>query len=249
MKDKLFSLKEIELEINSYKNSEQAKLAARYFKTAKGEYAEGDRFLGISVPVQRSIARKYANLSLRDIIYLLQSDWHEIRLIALFLLEHRYSHPHKDPSFQNSEQIVTIRKEVYDSYLANFSKINNWDLVDASAYKIIGRHLYDKDRSILYQWARSKILWERRIAIIATFYFIQKMDFEDTFSLSELLLDDKEDLMHKACGWMLREIYKKDSRRALAWTEKFKLIMPRTMLRYAIEKVPEKKRKQILNAK
>ncbi|MCG9874063.1 MAG: DNA alkylation repair protein [Leptospiraceae bacterium] len=249
MKDKLFSLQELELEINSYKNSEQAKLAARYFKTAKGEYAEGDRFLGISVPVQRSLSKKYTNLSVKDIIYLLQSDWHEKRLIALFLLEHRYSYPHKDPSFQNLEQIVTIRKEVYDSYVANFSKINNWDLVDASAYKIIGRHLFDKDRSILYLWAKSEILWERRIAVISTFYFIQNNDFEDTFSLSELLLDDKEDLMHKACGWMLREIYKKDSRRALAWIEKYKLKMPRTMLRYAIEKVPEIKRKQILTAR
>ncbi|NCN10076.1 MAG: DNA alkylation repair protein [Leptospira sp.] len=243
------TLKELELEIESHKNLEQAEFLSRFFKTGKGEYAEGDRFLGIRVPVQRAIAKNYKNLTLKEIVQLLQSPWHEKRLIALVLLEDRYNNPKSDPFYKNSEQNIQIQKEVYQAYISNFPKINNWDLVDISAHKIVGRHLYDRDREVLYKWAKSKTLWERRIPIISTYYFIQRRDFKDTLALSELLLKDSEELMHKACGWMVREIYKKDSKLALAWIEKYKLQMHRTMLRYAIEKVPEKKRKDILNAR
>ncbi len=228
-------LKELESLIDSYANIEEAKNLSRFFKTGKGQYAEGDIFLGIRVPKQREIAKKFKDMALTDIQKLLQSPYHEKRLIALFILVD-----------QIKNKQASIHQEVFNLYMKNTKSINNWDLVDESAPKIVGSWLFDKDRSILYQLVKSYSLWERRISILSTLYFIRQQDFRDTLQLSEILLKDQHDLIHKATGWMLREVYKKDQDIAMNWVLKYKDVMPRTMLRYAIEKVPEKERKKLL---
>lgn len=223
-------------EIKKHSNPKKAKLLQGFFKTGKGEYGEGDIFLGITVPESRKLAIKYSSLELNDVEILLSSKIHEERLIALLLLVHNFKkHPEK-------------REAIYDFYLKKTKYINNWDLVDLSCHKIVGEYLLNKDRNILYKLARSDNLWEKRISIISTFAFIRVNQFQDSLDLAELLLQDKHDLMHKAVGWMLREIGKKDIsilENFLKHNNRYKT-MPRTMLRYSIERFPESKRKAYL---
>jgi 3-methyladenine DNA glycosylase AlkD len=204
----------------------------RFFKTGKGEYGEGDIFLGIRVPVLRKCVRQYRALSLDDTLELLKSPFHETRLFALLMLVKKYSSAHS----------VAEHEVIYQSYLSHTEFINNWDLVDCSAENIVGTYLFARDRKPIYQLAGSRSLWDRRIAIMSTFHFIKRDDFADTLAIAEMLLGDEEDLIHKAVGWMLREVGKRDRNAE----EKFLLRnykeMPRTMLRYAIEKLPENQR-------
>jgi 3-methyladenine DNA glycosylase AlkD len=228
-------LSELEQALKKAENPEKAKLLQRFFKTGKGEYGEGDIFLGIIVPKQREIAKQFSNLHLDELQTLLNSKIHEKRLIALLILLIQYKKANKEKN-ENKKQ------EIFNFYLKNTKNINNWDLVDLSCRDIIGNFLLDKDRKLLYQLAKSSILWERRISIISTFAFIAKSQLEDTIKLAELLLQDKHDLMHKAVGWALREAGKKDKNVLLTFLNKHSKVMPRTMLRYAIEKLTEKER-------
>jgi 3-methyladenine DNA glycosylase AlkD len=220
--------------IKSHANPSKAKLLQGFFKTGKGEYGEGDIFLGLTVPVSRTIALQFSDLSFPEIKSLLGSKIHEERLIALLILVHNYEkHPER-------------RESVFDFYIANTKHINNWDLVDLSTPRIIGAYLVDKERDILYEFVNSHNLWERRIAILSTFMFIKNKDFKDSLAISERLLDDTHDLIHKAVGWMLREIGKKDKSVLVSFLKKHYRAMPRTMLRYAIERFPEQERKSYL---
>lgn len=227
-------LQKLKRELQSKANHQKAKLLQGFFKTGKGEYGEGDIFLGIVVPEQRKIALKY-NLTLNEIQKLLSSKIHEYRLTALFILIEKY---------QKSDSVG--KKKIFNFYLRNTRNINNWDLVDLSSYKIVGNFLLDKDKKILYKLAKSKNLWEKRIAIISTFEFIRNNKLDDSLKIAEILLNDKHDLIHKAVGWMLREIGKKSLQTEEKFFKKYVSKMPRTMLRYAIEKFPEKKRKKYL---
>ena len=232
---RLKSLREI---LKKQTNSEQAKILLRFFKTGKGEYGEGDKFLGIKVPVSRGIAKKFKDLSIPEIQELLNSEIHEERLIGLFILIEQYSKA--DEKKKNT---------IYKFYLKNTKKVNNWDLVDLSAHKIIGAYLADKDKQILFKLAKSKNLWERRIAVMSTFYFIKNGLYGATLEISNILITDEHDLMHKAVGWMLREIGNRDLKVEEDYLKKYYKIMPRTMLRYSIEKFPEQKRQAYLKGK
>ncbi len=214
---------------------EKAKILSRFFKTGKGQYGEGDIFLGIMVPQQRAIARKYEGLPLKDIRKLLSSKIHEHRLVALLILVNTF----KKASAINREKIA-------DFYLKQTKNINNWDLVDLSAPNILGEYLLDKDRTVLYRLAGSNNLWERRISVMATFAFIKENDYEDTLRISELLLHDNHDLIHKAVGWMLREIGKRDFKAEENFLQEHYTVMPRTMLRYAVERFDQKKKRLFL---
>ncbi|HET8773564.1 MAG TPA: DNA alkylation repair protein [Thermoanaerobaculia bacterium] len=214
-------------------NPDQARVAQSFFKTGPGQYGEGDRFLGIRVPVLRTFVRKYHALPLADVEKLLQSPWHEERLVALLLLVRRYERG------GDAE-----RDAVYALYFRRMACINNWDCVDCSAPHIVGAHLSDRDRAPLYALARSASLWERRIAMLATQHFIRRGDFRDALAIAELLLDDPHDLIHKAVGWMLREIGNRDRAAEEKFLRKHASRMPRTMLRYAIEKFPEELRRK-----
>jgi len=230
------SLKDVKAQMQELSNPKIAEHSLRFFKTGPGEYGEGDIFLGIRAPVMRKVARKFKELPFEQVLKLLKSQFHEERLLALFMLV---------AGFKKGDE--EQQKKIYEAYLSHTDFINNWDLVDSSAHQIVGGYLFERDRKPLYKLAKSKSLWERRISIIATYHFIKRDDFEDTIKLSDILLADKEDLMHKAVGWMLREI----GNRALEVEEKFLRKhykkMPRTMLRYAIEKFEEKKRKSYLH--
>lgn len=208
-----------------------------FFKTAPGEYGAGDQFIGIRVPVLRAFAREFRSLPLSNAVKLLQSPVHEERLLALILLVN---------AFERTDE--TERVEIYKLYLANLGHINNWDLVDVSAPRIVGPHLESRSRKILQRLAHSKNLWRRRVAILATFHFIRLGDFSDALRLAEWLLEDEHDLMHKAVGWMLREIGKRDVAALRQFLNQHAVRMPRTMLRYAIEKFPERERKRYLQA-
>ena len=229
------SAKEVSRTLRRIANPEYAKHSLRFFKTGKGEYGEGDKFLGIRVPILRQHAKEYKDIELSEIHKLLKSKFHEERLCALFLLTFYYQQGNKQ------EKIAA-----YKLYLTNTQYINNWDLVDVSAHKIVGPHLFDRNRTPLYKLCNSRLLWDRRIAIISTFYFIKNQQFDDTLTLSEKLLDDEEDLMHKAVGWMLREVGKHKIEVERKFLNKHYKNMPRTMLRYAIEKFPEHERKKYL---
>ena len=214
------------------KNSEKAKLLSGFFKTGKGQYGEGDEFLGIMVPVQRTIAKKYFSyVTLEEVKKLLAGKYHEFRLTALIIL-----------TLKVKKADEKLKKQYFNFYLANSKFINNWDLVDVTCRDIIGNYLLDKGRSILYSLARSKNIWEKRIAIISTFAFINKGDFADSLKIAEILIHDKHDLIHKAVGWTLREVGKKDQKLEEAFLKKHYETMPRTTLRYAIEKFPKTKR-------
>jgi len=219
-------------ELKNASDPERAKNLSWFFKTGKGKYGEGDIFIGITVPHLREISKKYQDLDLRDLQKLLDSKIHEHRLSALMILRMQY---------QKSN--IKDQREIVRFYLKNTKKINNWDLVDLSSHYILGNYLLARDRKILYKLARSKNLWEKRIAIITTFAFIHEKQFEDSLKISEILLNDDHDLIHKAVGWALREVGKKDKQAEINFLEKHYKTMPRTMLRYAIEKFNEKERK------
>jgi len=223
-------------ELQKLKNPEKAKVYLKFFKTKKGEYGEGDTFLGVSVPEQRKIAKKYFDLSLKELQELLSTNIHEYKMCSLFILIDKYRKSDK-----------TEKKKIFDFYLKNTININNWYLVDISAPHIIGDYLLNKDRKILYKLANSKNLWEKRISIISTFTFIKNNQFEDTLKISEILLNDNHDLIHKAVGWMLREVGKRDQKTEETFLEKYHKSMPRTMLRYSIEKFEKNKKKYYLN--
>lgn len=223
-------------EIISSKNKKKGNILSRFFKTGKGEYGEGDLFLGLTVPISRKIAVKYYTLPLVDISKLIKNKYHEVRLVSLLILVHKY----KLAKLQKDEK---TQKLIYNFYLKNTKYINNWDLVDLSSSYIIGDYLINKDRTILKKLAVSKNIWERRIAIISTFNFIYNKESKWTFMIVKMLMSDSHDLIHKACGWMLREVGKRVREDDLIdFLDENSHIMPRTMLRYAIERLPEKKR-------
>ncbi|TSC96213.1 MAG: putative DNA alkylation repair enzyme [Parcubacteria group bacterium Athens1014_10] len=223
---------QLKKELDKLSSPRQAKISQRFFKTNKGEYGEGDIFLGVKVPVQRKIAKNYQSLSLQDIKTLLNSEIHEYRLTSLFILIAQYK-----------KENARKKEKIFNLYLKNARQINNWDLVDLSAPNIIGDYLLDKPKIILLKLAKSKNLWEKRIAILATYAFIKNNKFNDALKISKILLNDNHDLIHKATGWMLREIGKRNQKIEERFLKKHYKKMPRTMLRYAIEKFDESKRK------
>ncbi len=228
-------IKNIKEEFKQLSNAKQAKHLQKFFKTGKGEYGEGDIFLGLRVPVIRKIAKKYRTLPISDTAEFLKSPFHEERLFALIVLVELFRKKDKE----NKEKI-------YELYLSHTKYINNWDLVDISAPRIVGAYLFTRDKKPIYILARSENLWERRIAMMSTLFFIANNEFSNTLKIAEIFLKDKEDLIHKAVGWMLREVGKKDSEVEEEFLRKHNQEMPRTMLRYAIEKFSEEKRKSYL---
>jgi 3-methyladenine DNA glycosylase AlkD len=225
-------------EVRALSDPERARNLQRFFKTGPGEYGEGDRFLGLTVPMIRSVAKRFEMLPLDGVRTLLASRYHEERLLALLLLVRQYERG--DDS---------RRAEVFRLYMENLRYVNNWDLVDLSAPGIVGRQLRTGDRSLLDGLARSPVLWERRIAVLATFDWIRDGDIKDALRIAGLLVSDQADLIHKAVGWMLRELGKRDLEAERRFLRKYAHVMPRTMLRYAIERFPEAERKQWLKAK
>ncbi|OGH81265.1 MAG: DNA alkylation repair protein [Candidatus Magasanikbacteria bacterium RIFCSPLOWO2_02_FULL_44_11] len=229
------SLAALKKMVRSEADPAKAVVLKGFFKTGKGDYGEGDRFMGLTVPISRRIANKFAALRVVDIQKLLTSSIHEERLIALLMMVERFD--------KGNEK---VKRDIYTLYIASTTRINNWDLVDLSADKIVGRYLFNHSRQKLFTLARSKNIWERRIAIIATFYFIKQNDFETTVAIIKLLLNDRHDLIHKSMGWMLREIGKRSSPVLRQFLNEYKEILPRTTVRYAIERFPEKERKKYL---
>ena len=235
MANSVSTLTAIRKEIKQLADPKIAEHSQRFFKTGPGQYGEGDKFVGIRVPVLRKLAKQHRSLPLNKTVTLLQSPIHEERLLALLILVLRFQKGGEDE-----------KKRVFDLYCKNFRYVNNWDLVDCSAHKIVGEYLLERSRTLLHRLAKSKILWERRIAIIATLAFIYQHDFEDTLDIATQLLNDEEDLIQKAVGWMLREVGNREIGLEEAFLKEHYKSMPRTMLRYAIEKFPERKRKKYL---
>jgi len=229
------SLKKLKIDLRKYSDKKKAKILQRFFKTGPGEYAEGDIFLGITVPMLRTLSKRYQSLAFNETLRLLKSRIHEERLLSLLILILKYR-----------KVDLSEKRKVYKAYLNHSKYVNNWDLVDVSAKHIIGDFLKDKDRAPLYKLARSDSLWERRIAILSTFYFIENNDFEDTLKIAQILISDPHDLIHKAVGWMLREVGKRDRDSEERFLRKYYTAMPRTMLRYAVERFPESKRQAYL---
>ena len=226
----------IENELRQLATDEKRIVLQRFFKTAPGQYGEGDRFLGATVPLTRIVAKKHLAMPLNEIIELLQSEWHEVRLCALLMMCERFK---KGDS--------ATRKDIFNYYIENTGRINNWDLVDLSAPTIVGGYLMDKPRDLLYRMAESELLWNNRIAIVATLTFIKHKDSDDTYRLALKMMNHKHDLMHKAIGWMLRESGKRDDdRRLFNFVDEYRKRMPRTMLRYAIEKFTDEERKYLM---
>lgn len=232
------SIKEIRHRLKKLASEEYAAVSRRFFKTGPGEYGEGDRFIGVRVPVLRKLAKDCRDTSLEDAESLLGSPIHEERFMALLLLMQHYK---KGPE--------ALKQRIYKLYIKNTRFINNWDLVDVSAEHIVGHWLQERYKAPLYRLARSRDLWERRIAIISTFCYIKRNRHDDTLKLSEMLLGDGEDLIHKAVGWMLREVGKRDFEAEETFLKLHYRVMPRTMLRYAIEKFPEKLRQDYLKGR
>ena len=221
--------------LREFADSDRAVFIQGFFKTGPGQYGEGDRFLGLRVPDLRKVAGEFRSLPLRDLRNLLRSKWHEERLLALVILVDQY---------QSGDD--KQRAAIFKLYLGSADRINNWDLVDCSAPQIVGGHLATRNRKLLYRLAKSKSVWERRIALLATFHFIRQGEFDDSFALVQSLLADKHDLIHKAAGWMLREIGKRDRNALEKFLNRFAPRMPRTMLRYAIERFPPATRRRFL---
>jgi len=226
---------QISKKLKSLADPERAKLLARYFKTGPGEYGEGDIFIGLRVPQVRKVARECKGIAIDEALKLLKSPVHEERFLALVLFVRMFD--------KGDEK---ARKRIYEVYLDHTRYINNWDLVDTSTPRVIGAYLFDKERTVLHELAASHLLWERRIAIMATAYFISKGQYDDTLLIAEKLLKDKEDLIHKAVGWMLREVGKWDIDAEKGFLRKHYKLMPRTMLRYAIEKFSKEERVRYL---
>ncbi len=232
------SFENLKKSLKENSNSEQAKLLQRFFKTGKGEYGEGDVFIGLKVPVQRKIAKENSDLTFDELKILIESKIHEERLTALLILVSR---------FPKSGEVE--KKKIFNFYISNKSHINNWDLVDLSAPNIVGDFLLNKNKEMLYKMARSKNLWDKRISVLSTFRFIKENDFKVSLDISKILLKEDHDLIHKAVGWMLREIGKRNLEAEEKFLKENYKQMPRTMLRYAIEKFPESKRKKYLYGK
>lgn len=225
-------------DLKKYSNPENIKTVSRFFKTGKGEYGEGDIFLGIKVPDQRKVVSKYyKSISLEEVEFLLKSEIHEFRLCSLLFLEKIFTKKNE------------LKETVVNIYLRNLKFVNNWDLVDTSAHKILGVWFKNRDRSLIYELAASKSLWNNRIAIITTFAFIKENDFKDTLIFAEKFISHEHDLIHKAVGWMLREIGNRDLQVEIEFLNKFYKKMPRVMLRYAIEKFDDFLRKAYLKGK
>ena len=218
-------------ELQALSNAEKREIFPKFFKAGKGEYGEGDRFLGVTVPNIRAIAKLHKDISLDEIRDLMLSEWHEVRLCALLIMVEK-----------SKKKDEALRQQLFDLYLSQTDRINNWDLVDLSCRFIVGEYLLDKSRDILYHLAQSPLLWDNRIAIVSTYAFIRKGQLEDTYALSDLMMQHPHDLMHKAIGWMLREAGKRDSERLYDYVMSHRADMPRTMLRYAIEKFSPKER-------
>ena len=223
--------KTITNKLQALSDAEKREIFPKFFKAGKGEYGEGDRFLGVTVPNVRAIAKQHKDIALAEIQELIQSEWHEVRLCALIIMVEK-----------SKKKDEALRKELFDLYLSQTKRINNWDLVDLSCRFIIGEYLLDKSRDILYQLAQSPLLWDNRIAIVSTYAFIRKGQLEDTYALSDLMMQHPHDLMHKAIGWMLREAGKRNPERLYDYVMSHRADMPRTMLRYAIEKFSPKER-------
>ena len=223
--------KTITNKLQALSDAEKREIFPKFFKAGKGEYGEGDRFLGVTVPNIRAIAKLHKDISIEEIRDLIQSEWHEVRLCALIIMVEK-----------SKKKDEALRKELFNLYLSQTKRINNWDLVDLSCRFIIGEYLLDKSRDILYQLAQSPLLWDNRIAIVSTYAFIRKGQLEDTYALSDLMMQHPHDLMHKAIGWMLREAGKRNPERLYDYVMSHRADMPRTMLRYAIEKFSPKER-------
>ena len=231
-------LEKIRKELRKHSNKEQARILQGFFKTAPGEYGEGDIFIGVKVPQIRKVANQYKDISLRQTINLLKSKIHEERLLALLILVSKYSQSSQDD-----------KKKIYQLYLKHTKYINNWDLIDLTAQHIVGSFLENKSKKPLQVLAKSKSLWERRISILSTFHYIKNQCFAETLGIAKILLNDQEDLIHKAVGWMLREVGKRNLRTEEKFLQTHYKKMPRTMLRYAIERFPEARRQAYLKAK
>jgi len=227
-------------ELKTLQSPKELEKIQGYFKSGEGQYAAGDKFIGVRMGQVFALAKKFTDLSLKEIEKLLESPIHEVRTGAVSIMDFRA---------RNKKITPEERKALFDLYIKRHDRINNWDLIDRSAPYVVGGYLSDKPRNILYKLARSKNMWERRTAIVSTFYFIRQGDVADTFEIAELLLKDKEDLVHKAAGGWLREAGKKDKARLVAFLDKHAAVMPRTMLRYAIEHFPKKERDQYLQLK
>lgn len=222
-------------ELSALSTDEKRRILPRFFKTGPGQYGEGDRFLGTAVPDTRSVAKAHRDTSLADIGLLLGSPWHEVRLAALLIMVAK-----ADKADDNS------RRELLDFYLSHTNRINNWDLVDLSVTKIVGEYLADKPRDLLYSLAQSPLLWEARMSIVATLAFIRKGDLDDTYRLCDLLMDHSHELIHNACSWMLREAGKRNPARLYDYVNANRARMPRTMLRYAIERFGKTEREALM---
>lgn len=231
--------KNVEKKMRSLSSKQKAQHAQRFFKTGKGQYGEGDLFLGITVPTLRKLAKEFKEISLSENTKLLRSKWHEIRLIALIIWVNQY---------QKADQ--RKQRKIFQLFMKNKKWINNWDLVDLSTPHITGHWFYEtKNKKMLFQLAKSKNLWDRRIAVISTFYHIRQNQFSEIIQLCALLINDTEDLMHKACGWMLREMGKRNKSVLISFLKKNAAKMPRTMLRYSIEKMSVQEKQKFMNMK
>jgi 3-methyladenine DNA glycosylase AlkD len=233
------SAAQVQKRLRQKTNGEKAAFFPRFFKAGPGEYAEGDKFLGVIVPDQRKIAKEFKDLPLSEIDKLLHNPYHECRLTAIFILVAQFQKALK------ADDDAT-QKELYEFYVKRLDQVNNWDLVDSSAHKIVGPYLKERSRKPLYQFAKARHLWKNRVAMIATFFYIKGGDFEDALGIAEILVPHKHDLIHKAVGWMLREIGKQNEPLMIGFLENHHEEMARVAIRYAIEKLPERKRKEIL---
>jgi 3-methyladenine DNA glycosylase AlkD len=231
------SLKNLRVAIHQLADPAKAAISQRFFKTGPGEYGEGDRFLGLTVPQTRGLLPQTDGLSEADVLSLLRSEWHEERLLALLVLVRRFEKAKKDEA---------TRERIVSFYLANTKWVNNWDLVDSSAPQILGVWLLKRDRAVLQKLAESKSLWEQRIAVLATQAWIRAGEFDDAVQLCQGFLNHPHDLMHKACGWMLREAGKRNEVVLLSFLDQHAAQMPRTMLRYALEKLPPEVRRDYM---
>lgn len=214
---------------------EKRNILPRFFKTGKGEYGEGDKFLGVSVPDVRKVAKNHKNAMINELTEMMQSEWHEVRLCSLLIMVEQFKKTYDEG-----------RKRIVDFYLSVTNRINNWDLVDLSCPAIIGEYLLNRSHDLLYRLAESSLLWENRIAIVSTIIFIRYGQLDDTFNLSTKMMNHPHDLMHKAIGWMLREAGKRDESRLYNYVKTYRLEMPRTMLRYAIEKFDRNVRAELM---